>query len=186
MKLLSLHTPLRLVFAGNINASCAEASGRFLQWFQQNPGVTLAIYSGMEASQFELLGFCGERISVETVPYHVLLNCIRHGDILIHPHGFNGAMQPEEYRTMFPTKTLEYLVSQRPILAHLPGDSFLANFYRKYDCALIVDEPTLEALSKGISRLCSDADLRLRLVRNALKAAVQFQGHSSPPNSARK
>jgi glycosyltransferase involved in cell wall biosynthesis len=176
VKLPSLHTFLRLVFAGNINASCAEAAGRFLQWFQQTPDVTLTIYSGMPSSLFERLGFCGERISFETVPYHVLLNRIRQGDVLIHPHGFTGLMQPVEYRTIFPTKTLEYLVSQRPILAHLPRECYLAQFYRKHDCALIVDEPTIEALSKGMARLSSDPELRLRLVRNALKAAVQFQG----------
>lgn len=170
-----LHRPLRLVFAGNINDSCAEAAGRFLQWFQQTPHVTLSIYSGMNSGQFERLGFCGERITIETVPYDELLERIRQGDILIHPHGFTGGMQPEEYRTIFPTKTLEYLVSQRPILAHLPSESCLAHFYRQHECALIVDEPSIVALSDGFARLQSDVKLRQRLVRNALSTAVQFQ-----------
>jgi len=171
-----LHQPLRLVFTGNINSSCSDAAGRLKEWIILNPDSTLNIYSGMDPSQFARLGFQGEQIRIKTVSYDILLSCIREGDILIHPHGFTGAMQPIEYQTIFPTKTLEYLVSQRPILAHLPGDCFLAQFYRKHDCALIVDDPAIEAFSDGVSRLRSDPELRLRLVKNALKAALLFQG----------
>ena len=62
------------------------------------------------------------------------------------PHGFAGPLVPEEYLTIFPTKTIDYLLSQRPILAHMPADSFIAEFYRRHDCALVVDEPAVERL----------------------------------------
>ena len=170
----ALHDPLRLVFIGNVNASCAEAAGRMLQLVQQRPDVTLKVFSGMDVSLLRRLGFAGSNISIEMVPYEALLDCIREADIVIHPHGFSGPRSRHEYRTVFPTKTIEYLISQRPILAHLPADCFLAHFYRQHECALIVDEPTVEALAAGLSQLRSDADLRQRLVRNALVAARQF------------
>jgi glycosyltransferase involved in cell wall biosynthesis len=170
-----LHDPLRLVFIGNLNNSCAEAASRFLKWVQDNPHTTLSIYSGMSSTQIRNLGFTGERITVETLPYDNLVSRIKEGDILIHPHGFKGLMQPIEYETIFPTKTLEYLISQRPIIAHLPHDCFLAEFYRKHGCALIVDEPNYEALSDGMARICLNPELRLKLVKNALRAATEFQ-----------
>jgi len=127
----------------------------------------------MSSQSFRRKGFTGTNISIETVPYDQLLERMGEADIVIHPHGFHGPMEEHEYQTIFPTKTIEYLLCKRPILAHLPGDCFLAEFYREYDCALIVDEPTIEALERGLEKLCQE-DLRRRLVDNALKAARQF------------
>ena len=51
-------------------------------------------------------------------------------DVLFLPHGLTGSWAAEEYRTIFPTKTIEYLISGRPILAHTPPDRFLTRFSR--------------------------------------------------------
>jgi len=83
----------------------------------------------------------------------------------------------EEIKTIFPTKTIEYLISGRPILAHLPADCFLAEFLRSHDCALIVDEPSLEALKRALAILRQDEALRSKLVCNAMQAAKQFEAH---------
>jgi glycosyltransferase involved in cell wall biosynthesis len=80
-----------------------------------------------------------------------------------------------EYQTIFPTKTIEYLICGRPILAHTPPNCFLTRFLQQWDCALIVEEPTVDAVVAAIARLRSDKALRDRLVGNALKAAEQFQ-----------
>ena len=151
----------------------ARKRRRFAQLVNDNPNVDLQIFSGMSSQSLCRKGFTGTNISIETVPYDQLLERMGEADIVIHPHGFYGPMEEHEYQTIFPTKTIEYLLCKRPILAHLPGDCFLAEFYREYDCALIVDEPTIDALERGLEKLCQE-DLRRRLVDNALKAARQF------------
>lgn len=168
-----LHSPIRLVFAGNVNGSCEDAARRFAQLINDDPDFELHIFSGMSPKSFRQRGFTGNNIIIKTVPYDQLLEKMRKGDIVIHPHGFLGPMAEHEYQTIFPTKTIEYLLCQRPILAHLPESCYLAEFYRKHDCALIVSEPTLDALKRGIESLYK-GDLRLRLVNNALKVAHQF------------
>lgn len=178
VELPALHNPVRLLFIGGINASCAEAASRVRELVRQTPGVTLKIFSGMSQTTLNRIGFTGPNISTETVSRDVLLGRMRKADIMIHPHGFTGPLEPVEYQTIFPTKTIEYLLSQRPILAHLPKDCFLADFYRQYQCALIVDKPTVEALAAGLAQLCTDSNLRQRLVRNALVAARQFRPSS--------
>ena len=112
----SLHEPLRLGFAGSINGSCAEAAARMLQLVRRNPRLRLHISSGMTATNFRNLGYIGENIHIASVPYEQLPDRIRECDILVHPHGFTGPSVPEEYLTIFPTKTIDYLLSQRPIL----------------------------------------------------------------------
>jgi glycosyltransferase involved in cell wall biosynthesis len=170
-----LHNPLRLVFIGNVNASCAEAAERVRQMVNRGPDVRLTIFSGaVNHETLSRLGFVGSDISVESVSRDLLLGRMREGDIVVHPHGFDGPMSTWEYRTIFPTRTIEYLICQRPILAHVPGDCFLARFYRQHQCALIVDEPSVEALTAALRYLRSDGVLRQRLVRNALIAARQF------------
>jgi glycosyltransferase involved in cell wall biosynthesis len=172
----AFHRPIRLLFAGNINESCCEAAGRFLRLTQEHPDFTLRIYSGMNASDLKRIGFSGERITSNQVPYDELLEHMREADILIHPHGFNGPMTDTEYRTIFPTKTLEYLISQRPILAHMPSECYISQFYRKHHCALVVNEPSVEALFNAVQRLKNRPELRTELVKNAVRASGQFSG----------
>lgn len=59
-------------------------------------------------------------------------------DSRILPHDFAGCRSPEEYRTIFPTKTIEYLIYGRHILGHSPPDCFLTRFLQKTQCGLIV------------------------------------------------
>lgn len=169
-----IHNPLRLVFAGNVNASCSEAMGRFVKLIKNNPEFSLQIYSGMRKKTFQNIGIFSDNIVIANVPYDFLLNHIQKADVVIHPHGFLGEMALHEYETIFPTKTIEYLQCRRPILAHVPADSFIAKFYRERDCALLVCEPTVEALYEGLMQISKDDALRKKLVTNALKAARRF------------
>ena len=73
-----------------------------------------------------------------------------------------------------PTRTIEYLLCGRPILAHAPADWYLTRFLKQHDCALLVTEPSVSALLQAVEQLRADQALRARLVRNALRAAKMF------------
>ena len=169
-----IHVPVRLVFAGGVNASCAEAMGRFMKLIKSDSGLSLNIFSGLRQETFHQMGILSANVAIANVPYDQLIKYMQDADVVIHPHGFLGTMADHEYETIFPTKTLEYLLSCRPILAHAPKNSFLANFYAKYECALVIHEPSVEALQDGLMQICKDVDLRTRLVANALEAARLF------------
>ena len=170
----TLRNPVQLCFAGNVNASCSDAASRMAQMVQELEEVHLTLLTGTRHDVLERVGFVGPRVTVETVSRDRLLQYLQQADILLLPHGFTSSLAQEEIKTIFPTKVIEYLTSGRPILAHLPSDCFLAEFLRLHNCALIVDEPTVPALKRGLITLQCDADLRVRLVRNALKAAERF------------
>jgi glycosyltransferase involved in cell wall biosynthesis len=175
--LAALHNPLHLCFAGTLNSSCFEAASRFASMIHEMDGVRLTLLTGTPLPVVERIGFTGPKVTVGTVSRDDLIPRLREADLLLLPHGFTSKFAEEEIKTIFPTKTIEYLISGRPILAHLPADCFLAEFLRSYDCALIVDEPDVEALKRALDRLRQDESLRSKLVCNALRAARQFQAH---------
>lgn len=170
-----VHEPLRLVLFGNVGASNADAVVRFAELARSRNDVALTVISGTSHSYLRQLGFTGEHITIETVSHDVLMERLTESDIILLPHGFEGDIAAEEIATIFPTRTVEALISQRPILAHLPKDCFLAEFLRHHKCALIVDEPELEPLGAALDQLRCDEALRYSLVRRAMAAARQFQ-----------
>lgn len=176
-----LHQPLRLVIFGNFSASNADAAGRLAQLVHATPDVHLTLFSGTNPSYLKRLGFTGERITLETVTRDVLLERLSEADLVLLPHGFTGRIADEEIATIFPTRTIEALISQRPILAHAPRNCFLAEFLVSHDCALLVDEPEVEALTQALHLLRTDPELREHLVTQALRAARQF--HASTVGS---
>jgi glycosyltransferase involved in cell wall biosynthesis len=111
----------------------------------------------------------------ETVSRDEVISRLQEADIVVLPHGFSGRLPPEEYTTIFPTRTIEYLLCGRPILAHSPPDCYLTRFLKEHQCAFVVDEPSVPALLEAIGRLRSDRGLRTQLVHNALHAAEMFQ-----------
>jgi glycosyltransferase involved in cell wall biosynthesis len=135
----------------------------------------LSIYGANDPNHLRSIGLLRDGMQCATVSREELLRNLRAADVLLLPHGLTGSFSIEEYRTIFPTKTIEYLMSGRPILAHTLSDCFLTRFLRKHDCALIVDKPDVQALREALERLRTDYPLRRRLAENALKAARQFQ-----------
>jgi glycosyltransferase involved in cell wall biosynthesis len=168
-------SPPSLVLSGNINESCRDAAVRVSQAVAQHPNATLKLLSGTAPSVVARLGMLHARVRHATVTREVLLSELSGADIVVLPHGLSGAAAPEEYQTIFPTRTIEYLICGRPILAHAPADCFLTRFLKEHDCALVVDQPSCAAIVDAIECLRTDAELRSRLVRNALRTAQAFR-----------
>ena len=100
-------------------------------------------------------------------------------DILLMPFDFNSPAR-EVIRTAAPGKLGDYLASGTPILAVVPGDTFVAWYLRHHDCGMVVDRADVDAVADAIRRLLSDAELRGRLVANAAaRASEDFDpGHA--------
>jgi len=168
---------IRIGYLGNVNDSNLDALCRFGSLVNQSPDLHLTIYSSAPAWFIQKHGLAGPRIRHEQPSDEELLGRLRSNDILFLPLGLAGGLAPIEYRTIFPTRTIPYLLSGRPILAHSPTHSFLTNWLIRHGCADLVAEPDPGALRVAIDRLVDDCGRRERLVRNALLAAEQFRAH---------
>jgi glycosyltransferase involved in cell wall biosynthesis len=168
-------TSLRFVISGNVSESCREATVRVCAAIDQLGDASLTVLSGQQSAYLRQLGILRNGTRHETVSRDQVIGRLQEADVVVLAHGFHGAMSAEEYRTIFPTKTIEYLICGRPILAHAPADCYLSRFLAEHDCALLVTEPSIAALLDGIGRLRTDEALRARLVRNAFRAAKAFE-----------
>jgi hypothetical protein len=173
-----VHDPLRLVMFGNLGPYNADAASRFAELAHSLPNVHLTVFSGTSRSYIKTLGFTGSNVEIKTVSYDALMAGLKESDIILLPHGFYGAAPDDEIATIFPTRTIEALISERPILAHTPGNCFFADFLRHHECALIVDEPSVALLEHAVTRLREDVELRGQLVQKALITAEQFQARN--------
>lgn len=79
-----------------------------------------------------------------------------------------------ELSTIFPTKTVEYLAMGGPILVHCPEHYFLANFFKKYNCGIVVSSREASALKAAIKKLQSKDQEVQQMQRNALRAMEVF------------
>ena len=131
------------------------------------PKVKLQLYTAQPAEFLETEKICGEYVVVhQHLPPKQVAEVQRSADILFMPFAFDSPV-PEIVRTSAPGKFGEYLASGTPILAHVPNDSFVSWYLRKYECGLVVDRDDPLALAATIKQLLDDQDLRRFLSKNA-------------------
>ena len=90
--------------------------------------------------------------------------------ILFIPFDFHSPV-PEVVRTSAPGKLGDYLASGTPILAHVPSDTFVNWYLKKYQCGVVADRDSAEYLKKTLIQLLEDEKLRKSIRRNALDRA---------------
>lgn len=167
-------TRVRLGYMGSVNDANLDALKRICQMVNASGNLALNFYSAAPDWQLNKEGLVGERIRRERPTDSELVDALGNDDLLILPHGLTGGLAPIEYRTIFPTRTIPYLLSRRPIVAYSAQGSFLSRWLRQHDCAEVVEDPDPAVLRAAIDRLCDDAQRREQLVRNALVAAEHF------------
>jgi hypothetical protein len=170
-----VHAPLRLCLFGNLNGSNLDASRRMAQAVLGGfPGAQVSVFGGTHPDGIAAAGWVGAQVAHAVLAYDVLLNRVREHDILLLPHGFTGGLPADEIRTIFPTRTVDYLLSGRPVVAHMPADCAIADFLREHDCAVLVTTPDADAVRAAIAQVAGDPALRRRLVENGRRAAGRF------------
>jgi glycosyltransferase involved in cell wall biosynthesis len=167
-------SPVKLVFFGNVNESCRDAAQRIVQAVRQIDDARMTFLTSTSPSYLARVGLLSDRVDCCFVPEAEVPRRLGEADILALPHGFTGGLSAQEYQTIFPTKTIPYLISRRPILAHSPPGCFYTRFLKQTGCALVVEDPDVGALVKAVQSLRSDPDLRRGLVRGALATAERF------------
>lgn len=166
---------LKFVFTGSFNDSCRDASIRLMSYIIQQENYELHLYTGNSEKDLKSAGIEGKNVFYhDFVTLEVLYKLLPRYDIMLLPHGLTGNRTDVEFRTIFPTRTIPYLCSNRPILAHSPSDAYITKFLKRHDCAFIADAPSEVQIAQTIHQIVSNIDRRERVIKNALNCAAQF------------
>jgi glycosyltransferase involved in cell wall biosynthesis len=161
---------IKIIYTGAVyhaNYDCFRNLLSAMDSLREYP-LELHIYTAQTYAQLQEQKIMGDNIFIHShVPYNEILQEQRKADILFLPLAFSSPI-PEVIRTSAPGKLGEYLASGRPVLAHVPADSFVADYCGRYDCAAIADQNDPARLAQEIRQIVTDEILRARIIGHAL------------------
>ena len=163
---------VKIVFTGAIYEAHYEAFRNLIQALGQinRRDVLVHIYTAQPPSLLAARGVSGPVVLHPHEPVFAMPAIQRQADILFLPFSFNTPY-PELIKVSSPSKIGEYLAARRPILVHAPPDSFIATYFRRHECGVVVDQNDPRALARAIELLLSDEGLRQRLSEKAWERA---------------
>ena len=180
-KIIKRTAPYHLVMIGTFNDSNMEATRRLLVLISKHPLLyQVDIYTSTNKQilkykwelDLELMGIHHKGF-VKQEEVNVVISKY---DACLLTHGFAGGYNETEYETIFPTRTIPLLLSNRPTIVHSPANSFLNKFINKYDCAELVSEKSDSKLLVALEKVTTDHNRIQQLVENAKKASAYFYG----------
>jgi len=156
---------LRIVFTGGIYAANEDAILCFLKAVEKLKDVEVVFAT---TCQKEYL----KNVNIGFVPKKVCYELQKSADILLLPLAFKSPY-PEEIRCAFPTKALEYLAANKPILAIVPKGTFCQEFIEKNQIGIVVTEPSEQKIAEAIEKLRNSTKL-MTFHQNSMKKALLY------------
>ena len=172
---VNIYGKTKIAFSGSINASCKDAINRLLKALSTFNNVEFNFFGNHEEAFFLSLGLRKDSFTIySNLDRNQFITELKKCDVMLLAHGFGGDLSDIEYKTIFPTKTIEYLFSGKPIFYHGPADSYLTNFLSENKCAIIVDVKSEKEIKSSFKKLIENQDLRKKIVKNALQVSKSF------------
>jgi glycosyltransferase involved in cell wall biosynthesis len=167
-RMLPLNTK-NIIYTGSIYHAHHDAFYNLIYALQliTDFDIRLHIYSSQSEKELRKLGIINNKVIYHNHVSEQSASIVqRQADILFLPLAFNSPI-PVIIRTSSPGKLGEYLAARKPILAHVPKDSFVSWYITKYQCGIVVNDNNPYTLSKAIHQLMTDRLLQKKIERNA-------------------
>jgi hypothetical protein len=160
---------IRLVFTGAIYKLNYDAFRVIISAIEKITymNVKLHLYT---AQSFEVLkseGLHGDKVVLHAhVPPAEVKFAQRNADILLIPFSFDPRAMGI-IKSSATAKLADYLMSEKPILAICPKDSFLNWYFTKHNCGVVVSEESDLLIQKAILNIIQNNTFRKTICRNA-------------------
>ncbi len=126
----------------------------------------------LDAAATQFQRFSRTQISTEVLSPQAYRDWLMGADVLAICYNFDGASQTYT-RTSMANKLPECLASGAVVLAHGPTSLATIALARDLDCAVVVDEPSVDRLKASLKRIVNDPAWADDLVRKSRKAAFE-------------
>ena len=163
---------IRIVYTGNIsrdmNRDAIQDLPACLDLLPENYRVTML--TSADSAAFAADGVSHPRMDWGWSSVTEARRRIAEADILFLPLSFKNC-SPEEVRTVFSTKTLDYLTSGVPILVYSPATSYHSRTAKSHGWGHVVVNDSPDVLAQAMQTLAYDSELRARVVAGACEEA---------------
>ena len=167
---------LRIVYTGTVYHAQADAFGNLMLALEQlNGAALLEVYTYQTADELAIWGLSGRFLRVRPfVDQTASYAAQRDAGVLFLPLAFASTIQDVVMRSA-PAKLAEYLAAGRPILAHVPAGSFVANHLSRHGAGIVVDRPEPNQLAAALRQIIANQPAVTGSIGNALKLAQQYR-----------
>jgi glycosyltransferase involved in cell wall biosynthesis len=169
----------RIVYTGSVYHAQADCLRALTAALDSMDDWSLDIYTPQTDSDLALMGIFGRHVCRRSpVSHEEALSVQRGADVLFLPLSILSD-SPEVIETAAPMKLGEYLMSGRPILAHVPSSSFVGVHLSAKKAAIVV--PTLghSCLRSALSTIADNDGLRFEITQNARRLAAQYSAEAA-------
>ena len=186
---LKLHTdynpkpPYNILYTGRIYWPQIRSLKNLIKAIEEikDIDINLKIYCPNPKDYLEKLGIVEtEKIKIFSAPPQKMPQIQTQADILFLPLSWHTKSQ-KIIDTATPGKLTDYLITNRPILIHAPSSTFLAQYAKENNFALVVDEEDIEKLKNAIKTLLFNLEFAKQIIENA--KATFFKNHDANFNA---
>ena len=166
--------PTRIVHTGIVEGQ-REGLLRIARTINENPKLDARLILSTPTPKKRLLqqGFNLPCVDILSLPQEKVLALQASAHILTSVLPFFHNTK-EGALTGYPTKVVEYLAVDRPILIHAPAWTHLCKHVKEYKYAQIADQPTSGSITEAINKIRTDRDHTEKLIKNARNIATNF------------
>lgn len=160
---------IRIVYTGAIYHAHYDAFRHLLEAIRllKQFNLKVHIYTNQPLPELEQHHITGPIEYHSHLPSSKIIEIQCQADILFLPLAFDSSI-PEVIRTSAPGKLGEYLATGRPVLAHVPSDTYVSWYFNTHKVGQLVDLPDSTALANGIRQIIENPDFRQIWHDNAL------------------
>lgn len=161
-----------VVYTGNISHKMnLDAMQQFVLAVDLLPShYEVKMFVSFTVDQCKELELYHPRIKYDWLPMEEVQAQMRSAAVLFLPLSFKNAAM-DEVKTVYATKTLDYLVSGVPMLVYSPADSFHTVSAKEEGWGYVVEEDSPEAIATGIQELVENKALAQKIVGEAINEA---------------
>ncbi|MDT5294362.1 MAG: hypothetical protein QOJ76_1242 [Acidobacteriota bacterium] len=159
-----------IVYTGDIYEAHYDAFRNLLAALERlgREDLSLHAYTPRAAEELAQAGLRGRLVRHAPRSPAEIPRIQRGARLLFLPLAFNSPY-PELVRTSATTKMGEYMAARRPVVVHAPADSFVAWYFRRHGCGVVVDRDDPAALADAIGRVLADEGRQSEMVERGWK-----------------